>query len=222
MTTLDCPNCGCPAAPRDSPTPHDCVASLKAEVARLQQVLKQHAAGNLEASNVHLRAENQRLRDNCICRVDINPAVNFYEREFYPLSNFSAFTLMWGGHLYPTSEQAYHAEKFPCHPEFQERIRTAASAHEAFKLAEALRQHVRPHWNEQRVGIMRQILRAKAEQHEYVRRKLLETDERPLIEMSWRDAFWGWGPNRDGENMLGKLWMEIRAELRATLAGKEG
>jgi predicted NAD-dependent protein-ADP-ribosyltransferase YbiA (DUF1768 family) len=29
------------------------------------------------------------------------------------------------------------------------------------------------------------------------------------------DDFWGWGPNRDGKNMLGRLWMEIRAELRA-------
>lgn len=35
------------------------------------------------------------------------------------------------------------------------------------------------------------------------------------VENSWRDDFWGWGPNRDGQNMLGRLWMEIRAELRA-------
>ena len=26
----------------------------------------------------------------------------------------------------------------------------------------------------------------------------------------------GWGPNRDGRNMLGKLWMEVRTELRAS------
>jgi ribA/ribD-fused uncharacterized protein len=66
-----------------------------------------------------------------------------------------------------------------------------------------------------KVDIMRDILRAKVAQHEYVRRKLLATGERELIEDSWRDDFWGWGPNRDGQNMLGKLWMEIRAELRA-------
>ena len=39
------------------------------------------------------------------------------------------------------------------------------------------------------------------------------TGDRTLIENSWRDDFWGWGPNRDGQNMLGKLWMEVRAEL---------
>jgi hypothetical protein len=31
---------------------------------------------------------------------------------------------------------------------------------------------------------------------------------------SWRDDFWGWGPGRDGKNMLGRLWMEVRAELK--------
>ena len=61
---------------------------------------------------------------------------------------------------------------------------------------------------------MLDILRAKASQHEYVRRKLLATGDRELIEDSWRDDFWGWGANRDGLNMLGKLWMEVRTEIR--------
>jgi hypothetical protein len=42
--------------------------------------------------------------------------------------------------------------------------------------------------------------------------------DRELIEDSWRDDFWGWGPHRNGKNMLGKLWMEIRSELRAALS----
>jgi ribA/ribD-fused uncharacterized protein len=66
------------------------------------------------------------------------------------------------------------------------------------------------------VGVMRCLLRAKADQHEYVRRKLLATGERELIEDSWRDSFWGWGPTKDGQNMLGRLWMEIREEIRAS------
>jgi hypothetical protein len=61
---------------------------------------------------------------------------------------------------------------------------------------------------------MSDILYAKVEQHDYVRRKLLETGNRVLIENSWRDDYWGWGPYRDGQNVLGKLWMEIRAQLR--------
>jgi hypothetical protein len=79
----------------------------------------------------------------------------------------------------------------------------------------------RADWDDVKVDIMRDILRAKAAQHEYVRRKLLATGDRELVEDSWRDDFWGWGPNRDGKNMLGRLWMEVRAELRA-LREREG
>lgn len=142
--------------------------------------------------------------------------VCFYEREFYVLSNFSAFKLMWKGFEFDTSEAAYHWEKFPSYAEVRDSIRFASSAHEAFKTAEKYKAMRRPDWDVVKLSIMKAILIEKALQHEYVRRKLLETGDRKLVEDSWRDDFWGWGPNRDGLNMLGKLWMEIRAEFRAT------
>lgn len=37
---------------------------------------------------------------------------------------------------------------------------------------------------------------------------------------AWRDSFWGWGPDKRGQNMLGKLWMRVREEQRATLAAQ--
>ena len=51
---------------------------------------------------------------------------------------------------------------------------------------------------------MKEILRKKVSQHPYVKKKLLETDDRELIEDSWRDSFWGWGPNKDGKNQYTK------------------
>lgn len=139
--------------------------------------------------------------------------VLFYEREFYPLSNFSAFRLEWDGLMFDTSEAAYHYEKFPDHIGLRDAIRHAPSAHEALKIAEGAKDYRRRDWDEVKVGVMRNIIKAKSEQHEYVRRKLLETGTRELIEDSWRDDFWGSGKNGDGRNMLGKLWMEIRAAL---------
>ena len=151
--------------------------------------------------------------------LDNDRQVFFYEQDFYVLSNFSSFTLMWKGIRFDTSEAAYHWEKFPGGGGDAQLARyfieTAPSAHEAFKIAERNKAHRRPDWDEVKVDIMRDILRAKAQQHEYVRRKLLATGDRELIENSWRDGYWGWGPNRDGKNMLGRLWMEVRAELRA-------
>ncbi len=154
--------------------------------------------------------------------LDTAERVCFYEQDFYVLSNFSSFNLRWKGNTFPTSEHAYHWEKFDSHPNawnaggsIASQILRAPSAHEAFKIAEGCKPRRRPDWDDVKVDIMRDILRAKAAQHEYVRRKLLATGERELVENSWRDSYWGWGPNRDGQNMLGKLWMEVRAELRA-------
>lgn len=162
--------------------------------------------------------------------LDTAERVCFYEQDFYVLSNFSAFRIRWRGRDFDTSEAAYHWERFATGQEGQspaigaqawaiaDDIRFAMSAHEAFKIAQAHKSFQRRDWDAVKVDIMRDIIRAKANQHEYVRRKLLATGDRELVENSWRDDYWGWGPNKDGKNMLGKLWMEVRAELSGMLA----
>jgi ribA/ribD-fused uncharacterized protein len=154
-------------------------------------------------------------------KLDTETQVFFYEQDFYVLSNFSAFTLWRAGMRFHTSEAAYHYEKFPDATAVQRQIINAPSAHEAFKIAAENKSLRRSDWDTVKVGIMRDIIRAKADQHEYVRRKLLATGDRELVEDSWRDDFWGWGPNRDGQNILGKLWMEVRTELRLKACGHE-
>lgn len=163
--------------------------------------------------------------------LDTPDRVCFYEQDFYVLSNFSAFGIRWRGRLFPTVEHAYHFEKFfgggpgdkivpgeansdPRRGFVADDIRNCLSAHDAFKMAQERKASRRPDWDEVKIGVMALLLHAKADQHEYVRRKLLATGDRELVENSWRDDFWGWGPNRDGQNMLGKLWMALRDELR--------
>lgn len=146
--------------------------------------------------------------------LDNEKQIFFYEQEFYVFSNFSSFALEWKDHVWMTSEHAYHSEKFT-DPKILEALKETRSAHDAMKLAYANKGKYRNDWNDVRLSVMREILRAKVAQHPYVKKKLLESGNKELIENSWRDAFWGWGPNRDGENQLGKLWMEVRAEIRA-------
>jgi len=143
---------------------------------------------------------------------DTNTRIYFYEQDHYYLSNFSAFKLLWKGIHFATSEQAYHWERF-IDKRHKNAIIDAHSAHEAYRYAQDHKQYQRADWDEIKVGVMRDILMKKAEQHEYVRRKLLATGYKELIEDSWRDSYWGWGPNADGLNMLGKLWMEVRRDL---------
>lgn len=154
-------------------------------------------------------------------KLDTDEVVRFYEQDFYVLSNFSAFQVMarigeYSYDRFDTVEQAYHWFKFDhlAGRGVQALIKSATSAHDAFKIAQEHKALRLPNWDGEKIGVMRGLLRNKADQHEYVNRKLLATGERTLIEDSWRDDFWGWGPNRDGQNMLGKLWMEVRTELR--------
>lgn len=146
--------------------------------------------------------------------LDTDSQVFFYEQDFYVLSNFSAFNVEIFGEDFQTVEHAYHWCKFKeTYPDIADKIKRARSAHDAFKIARFHHPGRRHDWDELKVGIMREILIAKQDQHEYVQKKLIQTGKRELIENSWRDKFWGWGENRDGQNMLGKLWMEIRAKL---------
>ncbi len=137
----------------------------------------------------------------------------FYEHEYYVFSNFSSFAIEWKGNLCMTSEHAYHTEKFE-DESIKAEIRATRSAHDSQKVSHLYKDKYHPHWNEIKVGIMKEILYAKLEQHPYVMKKLLESGDRLLVEDSWRDDFWGWGPNKDGQNHLGKLWMEIRQEIK--------
>jgi predicted NAD-dependent protein-ADP-ribosyltransferase YbiA (DUF1768 family) len=44
-------------------------------------------------------------------------------------------------------------------------------------------------------------------EHEYQWKK---TGKRNIIENSPVDSFWGCGPDGNGQNMIGKIWMETR------------
>lgn len=121
--------------------------------------------------------------------------------------------LEWKGKVWMTSEHAYHSERFE-NEEMKQSILNMRSAHDAFTYAQINKHLSRGDWNDIKLGVMKEILHAKVAQHPYVKKKLLQSEDRILVEDSWRDDFWGWGPNKDGQNMLGKLWMEVRDEVR--------
>lgn len=143
----------------------------------------------------------------------MNEPVFFYEKDFYMFSNFSSFTVEWRGNLWMTAEHAYQAAKFE-DLSIVKAILEARSAHDAKRIAHANKGVMSSSFAEKKIEIMKSILQAKATQHLYVREVLLSTESREIIEDSPKDSFWGWGPNKDGQNRLGKLWMEVREEVR--------
>lgn len=145
----------------------------------------------------------------------ISEPVLFHMQEFYCFDNFSAFAITWRGLCWMTVEHAYQAAKFYEHISvLWERIHNAPSAHEAKQIAKTYDHQKRSDWLEVCIPLMEELIWAKLTQHEYVRRKLLQTGERSIIEASPTDLFWGWGPNKDGENHMGKIWMRCRSKLQ--------
>ncbi|MES3004961.1 MAG: NADAR family protein [Patescibacteria group bacterium] len=146
-------------------------------------------------------------------RLDTETQIFFYENEYYVFSNFSSFAIDWKGKTYMTSEHVYHSEKFD-NENIKEEIRDTKSAHDAMLVARLHKDKQVSNWDEIKLNVMKSILIQKVLQHPYVKEKLLESGGKELVEDSWRDDFWGWGPNKNGQNHLGKIWMEVRDEFK--------
>ena len=145
----------------------------------------------------------------------VDEVIGFYPREFYPLDNFSSFKVEWNGYMYSTLEEAFQTARFiGSDEELVQKIKNSHSAHEAQKIAYQNLDKQRKDWEKVELEIMEELLRLKVEQNPYVLKKLLETKDYYIVEDSPKDAYWGWGENRDGLNNLGKLLMKIRNEKR--------
>jgi len=126
------------------------------------------------------------------------------------LSNFYPAQVEFDGYLYPTVEHAFQAAK-TLNPEVREEIRLAETPSEAKKLGRLL--DLRPDWEEVKLDVMHSLLFEKFS-IPFLRKRLLETGDRTLVEgNTWGDTYWG-VHRTQGENHLGRLLMQVREELR--------
>ena len=143
----------------------------------------------------------------------------FTREAWGEFSNFQplAVPLAAGPWTFPTSEHLYQAAKFAAAPEIQHRIANAPTAREAAAIGRSPLPGMDPHWTDRRVNAMRWVLRRKREANTAVDAALAQTADRAIVEISARDAWWGAKPAGNtyrGENVLGRLWMELRHQLR--------
>jgi len=141
--------------------------------------------------------------------------------RFGGLSNMaSGFPLEVNGIRMRTSEALYQACRFPHRPDVQRLIIQQYSPMTAKMRSKPYRKDTRPDWEKVRVEVMRWCLRVKlARNWEKFSALLLATGDRPIVEASGRDEFWGAKPADEesmvGVNILGRLLMELREELRS-------
>lgn len=130
-----------------------------------------------------------------------------FRGEFYFLSNMcpAPITVNFNGEIlkFTCSESLYQALKCPSRiHEF-----VALDGYQAKRLGKTVK--IRDDWNEVRIPIMRKILSVKFTQHPELLARLKNIKTPIEEENHWGDVFWG-TCNGHGENMLGKLLMEIR------------
>ncbi len=144
--------------------------------------------------------------------------IYFYAKTdaYYELSNFAPYGFEADGVYWPSVEHYYQAQKFagPEYAAFRERIRGSRTPGEAKKLGRTRQVPIRDDWDRVRDAIMLHALRLKF-RHPSLRQLLLGTGRRPLVEASPYDGYWGAGPAGQGQNRLGQLLMQVRAELRS-------
>lgn len=125
-------------------------------------------------------------------------------------SNFYRSPIKVDGKMYPTVEHLYQASK-TLDPYEHEKVRNLPTPRET-KVA-GYHITLRRDWDNIKVDIMLKGLRAKFTQHPDLREKLLSTGDAILHENAPRDMYWGYAMGK-GLDMLGKLLMQVREELR--------
>lgn len=142
------------------------------------------------------------------------PQIRFFLDQYYLFSNYSAIPVTYKGYTYPTSEHAYQTTKFANHLDISEKIKHASSPSVAKKLSLHYEVKKRKDWDNIKLQIMTDIIHHKAQQHKEIQKKLLATGNDEIIENSMDDYFWGCGKDGSGQNKMGKIWMQIRNELK--------
>jgi hypothetical protein len=145
----------------------------------------------------------------------MNRIILLFAGKYAFLSNFHPCPIVFLGKSYPTSEHAFQSLKMT-DPVNAETVRNAPTPGQAKHLGRYY--PMRSDWDDKRIDTMYEILRVKFHLPD-MKQALLETENAMLIEGNyWNDTFWGmvqvsevvW----EGENILGKILMDIRNEIQ--------
>jgi ribA/ribD-fused uncharacterized protein len=143
--------------------------------------------------------------------------IDSFKNEYDFLSTFYYVLLTYESIMYESVEHAYQASK-----SFDDKYRKMIASIPGRKagLAKMRGQNVklRPDWEKVKVNIMKKLLYKKF-MYAHMKNLLLQTQDKYLKEGNYHhDNFWGDCKckkcvNIPGQNMLGKLLMEIRKEI---------
>lgn len=140
--------------------------------------------------------------------------IKFYSvnDKYGEFSNFALYPIKLKGKVWQTSEHYFQAQKF-VGTDYENKIRKAPNPMKAAQLGRTRKVRLRKNWDNIKDNVMYDALKAKFEQHSELKKLLIETRTKKLIEHTENDSYWGDGGDGSGKNRLGKLLMRLRTEL---------
>ena len=142
--------------------------------------------------------------------------INKFDMKYAFLSNFYWNDVEYEGITYPTNEHMFQAMK-TLDTDERRAIARCLTPGQAKRMGRKVA--LRPDWEDVKIAAMKECLYQKFADDQLAD-WLLETGNQDLVEGNyWHDQFWGVCycekcANVEGKNMLGRLLMEIRDELR--------
>ena len=206
-------------------------------VLNLGSITPRQACEQLQAMRqVHLRAGENLVQDQSPQRqasaaaTPLDTQANTYQASdvcgfrftrdtWGAFSNFQplAAPIAAGPWTFASTEHLYQTAKFGPSPEVQQQIANTSAARDAARIGRSA-EGMNPEWNSQRIDVMRWIIRVKHETNPgEIGALLARTADKPIVEISTRDPFWGATPQGNalqGSNVLGRLWMECQSACK--------
>lgn len=139
-----------------------------------------------------------------------------FQGEYEFLSNSFPSPILYDGLSFSCAEAAFQATRCQLIGD-KKRI---AQGNGIRAKAIAARIQPRPNWDEEKLNIMEEVLRAKFAQNPELAQKLVDTGESVLIHCSnnAKDRYWGKDRYTNlGDNHLGQLLMKLRTELQVEM-----
>lgn len=142
------------------------------------------------------------------------PPIKFSSKteKYAFLSNFFKSFVQFDGQIFNSSEAAYIHSKTKIFDDTKRNSQVSNST-DPQKMKKAARGHRAKDSDEdgqaKLLDAMKKVVQHKFEQNDHLRKQLLHTGDRELVEDT-KDSFWGCGEDGTGANHLGKILMSVR------------
>ena len=141
--------------------------------------------------------------------------IHFYKEKgtYGFLATYAPYGFYANGIYWKTSEHYYQAQKF-LENDIRLKIASAETPKMASEIGRNRKYAIRENWDEIRADVMYEAVLLKFLANPDIAILLLATQNEMIIEDTEKENFWGCGPNKDGQNMYGKILCRVRDDLR--------